>query len=197
LRFCFVCLLMLWSLSAPADGSIMVELPECPARLEYRTVESEVLRVRTLCPLSPASIVKLLTEGLNRLFPDKTLPIRSIFLGRLIDYPDWSERLALAAAHSDRWDGRHGKPRAKTGNVNTLVAQLLNGPAYPAELKTVFAPYALTPCLGGVEKVLVFPTRKAFRPNSRFSDGIPASARLPVDAQVWLRLNPGLQPCRK
>jgi hypothetical protein len=197
LRFCFVCLLILRPLSAPADDSIAVELPECPARLEYRAVEPEILRVRTTCPLSAASAARLLTEGLNRLFPDKTLPIRSVFLGRLIDYPDWSERLALAAARSDHWDGRHGKPRPKTGNVNALVARLLNGPAYPAELTAAFAPYKLTPCLGGVEKVLVLPARKAFRPDSRFSDGIPASARLPVDAQVWLKLNSGSQPCRK
>jgi hypothetical protein len=182
-------------LAACADDAVEVALPECPARLERRAAEPDALRARTPCPLSPSSAAALLAQGLARMFPGQAPPVRSIFLGRLLDYPEWSERLALAAARSRQWDSRRGRPRPPGSSANATVARLLNGPAYPVELRPVFAPYGLTACLGGVEKVLALPAKAAIRREAREPAGLAESALLPADAMVWLRLQPESLPC--
>jgi len=178
-----------------ADDNVSVALPECTATLERRTVEPNVLIVRNGCPLSLPSLSKLLESGFQGLFTDNSLPIRGIYLGRLMDYPEWSQDLAKTAAKSPTWSSKSGRPTKAGESDNRRVRLLLNGQAYPPSLKPLFAKYQVTACIGDVEKVLVFKAKDIWFDKIPIPNGISAEARLPVDAQIWLRLQPASTDC--
>lgn len=189
--------LLLW-LIAPyllADDLISVQLPECEARLERRAVEADVVLVRSTCPLSLHGLAQLLDTGLQNLFPDNKLPIRTIHLGRLINYPEWSQALARAAAQSPTWNAKRGRPSKANENNNQRVCLLLNGPAYPQVLKPLFAHYGLNACIAAVEKVLVFKAQDIFPNKTAMPKTVLRESRLPVDAQLWLKLQPKTTAC--
>lgn len=189
-------LLLLPSL-AWSDETYSVALPECTAKLERRTVEESIVIARSDCPLSLPSLVQLLNEGLHGLFPDHTLPVHGIYLGRLMTYPELSKALAKAAAKSPKWNTKRGGP-SKTGESdNHRVTLFLNGEVYPQALKTVFAPYQLTACIGDVEKVLVFKAKDIFTSPADMPKSMSPNALLPVDAQIWLKLLSGSVDCSK
>lgn len=173
-----------------ADDLFTVQLPECSAKLERRTVEPNVLIVRSECPLSLPSLSKLLDSGIHGLFTDNILPIRGIYLGRLMDYPEWSQDLAKTAAKSPTWNSKHGRPAKAGESDNQRVRLLLNGPDYPQLLKPLFAQYGMTACIADVEKVLVFKAKDIWPDKTAIPSGITSEARLPVDAQIWLNLQP-------
>jgi len=154
-----------------------------------------VLIVRSECPLSLPSLSKLLDSGFQGLFTDNTFPIRGIYLGRLMDYPEWSQDLAKTAAKSPSWNSKRGRPTKAGESDNQRVRLLLNGLTYPQSLKSLFAKYQLTACIGDVEKVLVFKAKDIWPDKTAIPNGISAEARLPVDAQVWLRLQPASSDC--
>lgn len=93
---------LLLTLSAPVQAYeiLSVPLPECTAKVERRTLEPDLFIVRSQCPLSLTSLTALLDGGLRHWFGGDTSSIRSISLGRLMDYPEWSETLAKTAAQS-------------------------------------------------------------------------------------------------
>lgn len=181
-------LLLIISTGLLADDSFSVQLPECAARIEHRATEPEVALVRSDCPLSLQSLNQLLEAGFRSLFPSNSLPIRSVFLGRLMNYPQWSQDLAKSAAQSPTWNSKRGRPKKSGESNNHRVRILLNGPAYPQVLKSTFTQYGLTPCIASVEKVLVFEAKDIFSGSAKMPYGISPRARLPVDAQIWLHL---------
>lgn len=185
---------LLLSASSQADDNFSVTLPECTATLERRDSEPEVVLAKSDCPLSLASLAQLLKSGLSGLFPDHRLPIRGIYLGRLMGYPAWSKTLATAAARSPQWNGNRGRPRNTGESDNHRVQSLLNGPAYPDELRAVFASYRLSACVADVEKVLVFKAKEIF-PKTEMSATLSPEMRLPIDAQIWLKLQPMPRDC--
>ncbi|MGR8932232.1 MAG: hypothetical protein ACU836_16500 [Gammaproteobacteria bacterium] len=184
-------------LPALADEVFAQTLPECEARLEHRTVEPELLIVRSDCELSIRSLARLLDEGLEALFPHNHIAIHSIQLGRLMTYPDWSRTLAIEAAKSPDWDLRRGKPRNQTQHVNHWVTSMLNKSAYPKPLEAVFHRHDQIACVAVVEKVLVFEADDLIPVEQRRAKGIEAKARLPFDAQVWLTLQPTESVCHR
>lgn len=191
-------LLPLWMLLsglAWPDEIFPVALPECSAKLERRTAEAGVLMVRSDCPLSLPSLAQLLDKGLSGLFPDRKLPIHGIYLGRLMNYPEWSQDLAKVAAKSPAWNSKRGRPSQAGESDNRRVRALLNGASYPPMLKPVFAKYGLKPCIADVEKVLVFKTKDIFPNKTERPAGISTEARLPADAQIWLTLQPSASDC--
>lgn len=181
-------LLLLVSLHLQADDTFSIHLPECAARLEVRAVEADILMVRSECPLSLNSLSQLLDAGFQGLFSDHSLPIHSIYLGRLMNYPEWSQALAKSAAQSPEWNSIRGRPRKVGENDNQRVRLLLNGLAYPLKLKPVFAQYGQVACVANVEKVLVFKAKDIFQNVAELPNKISPQARLPVDAQIWLKL---------
>lgn len=180
------------SLSSPtqADNEFTATLPECAAKLEQRAVEPNVVIVRSDCHLSLASLGRLLETGLQELFPQPPLPIRGLYLGRLMDYPEWSRSLATAAAKAPSWNSKRGRPTKTAESDNQCIRQLLNGPAYPQSLLALFAKYQLAAKISDVEKVLVFKSKDIWPDRAAIPKGISPEARLPVDAQIWLRFEP-------
>lgn len=134
-------------------------------------------------------------SGFRGLFTDNSLPIRGIYLGRLMDYPEWSQDLAEVSAKSPTWNTKRGRPAKAGESDNQRVRLLLNGPVYPQMLKPLFAQYGLTACIADVEKVLVFKAKDIFLDKTAQPNGISAEARLPVDAQIWLSLQPLSTDC--
>jgi hypothetical protein len=185
----------LFSMPVLADETWKISLPECSAKLERRTVESDVAIVRSDCPLSLESLTHLLREGFRGLFPDHTLPIHGIYLGRLMDYPEWSQALAKVAIKSPAWNSKRGRPSKISENDNHIIRSLLNKSAYPEPLKSVFAEYGLTGCIADVEKVLVFDAKTIFPASDVVFKYVSPRARLPVDAQIWLTLQPISNDC--
>lgn len=151
--------------------------------------------MRSDCPLSLQSLNKLLETGLHGLFPSNSLPIRSVYLGRLMNYPQWSKDLAKSAMQSPGWSSKRGRPQKTGESDNHRVRILLNGPAYPQALKSTFTQYGLTACIADVEKVLVFEAKDIFPGLAELPNGISAHARLPADAQIWLHLQPEKTAC--
>lgn len=188
-------LLLFMSPYLQADQLFSAQLPECAAKLEWRSVEADTVVVRSGCRLSLASLAQLLGQGLGALFPEPPLPIRGIYLGRLMDYPEWSHDLAKAAANSAAWNAKRGRPGKAGESDNQRVRILLNGPAYPKSLQALFASYQLAACIGDVEKVLVFKAKDIWPDKTTRPRRISAEARLPVDAQVWLSLQPLSAAC--
>jgi hypothetical protein len=188
-------LLLLVSPHLQADDTFSIHLPECAARLETRAVEAGIVTIRSDCPLSLTSLSQLLNAGFQSLYPKHSLPIHSIYLGRLMDYPEWSKALAKSAAQSPAWNSRRGRPSKVGENDNQRIRLLLNGPAYPQALKPVFAQYGLTACIADVEKVLVFKAKDIFQNLAELPGKVSPAARLPVDAQIWLRLYPDPVDC--
>lgn len=179
-------------LTVRADQIFSMALPECEAKLERRNAEHDVAIVRTPCHLSLSSLAKLLDAGLREWFPGDILPLRGVYLGRLMDYPEWSRALAAAAAQAKSWNKKRGRPSKPGESDNRRVQLLLNGTAYPQALAPVFARYGLSACIGDVEKVLVFEAREI---GGDLAKAVSGNARLPVDAQIWLTLKPLSQHC--
>ena len=192
--FAIILTLMLSNL-AWADDLYSVKLPECTAAMERRTLEPNMLIVRSQCPLSLQSLSKLLDSGFQKLSSDQRLSIHGIYLGRLMDYPEWSHDLARVAAKSPAWNTKRGRPSKAGESDNQRVRLLLNGPAYPLHLQSLFTNYQLNACIGDVEKVLVYKAKDIRPDKTAIPKGLSVNAKLPIDAQVWLNLQSLSTPC--
>jgi hypothetical protein len=179
-------------LAAPAlaDDLVLASLPagECMLRVEARTQEPHVLRVRALHPrfatcridltaLSAALAAALATDAARR----STTPYTSISLGRLVDYPWLSALLTRTAAVDRHWNARTGRPLH--GDVNRYVAELLSRPAATEPLQPVLASSGYRIHGASVEKVLVATADRI----PGLADGA-VQGRLPFDAMLWLLL---------
>ncbi len=173
-----LCASLLLAAPALADDLVLASLPagECMLRVEARTQEPHVLRVRALHPRFATCRIDL-TDAARR----STTPYTSISLGRLVDYPWLSALLTRTAAVDRHWNARTGRPLH--GDVNRYVAELLSRPAAIEPLQPVLASSGYRIHGASVEKVLV-----------ATADGIPGVAdgavqgRLPFDAMLWLLL---------
>lgn len=120
-----------------------------------------------------------LAAGLGRLLaavaPDGVI---ALHLGTVADVTGLSAELVAASRSSAGWDARLGQPHS--GNPNGFVADLL---LHSRVLRDLLPGYEIVGV--NVEKVLV-PTPRAIR-EPRAGDGVP-DARLPYDAQLWVRL---------
>lgn len=154
--------------------------------LEVRANEPALV-LRADGPLAVDALATALPPLLSSLFPDGAMPdgLRSLSAPRIETLPWLSERLAFAASRDPDWDATRG--RARRGHENAVVGALLRREDLVRELAAPFARYGLAVQSVSAEKVLV--GRAATLP---FADrlraaGVPDGARLPFDAQLWLR----------
>lgn len=173
--------------SAPRRFSATAEVRGCALDLAYPTPTTDTLRLRAGCPLS---LVELL-QGVDRLLaaagPDLPSPA-TLAMGRIVEYPWLSERLARAALADPGWDAQRGRPRA--GGENAWVAEALAQRRLLAELADRFAAEGLALRVAGVEKVLVGDVGSSAELRHLAADAVDPAARLPFDAQLWLRIEP-------
>jgi hypothetical protein len=144
------------------------------------------LRVRAQegCLVSAATLEELLGAGLAVAAQRQTAaPYSAIALGRLLHYPWLVSELVAAAAATEQWDSIRG--RAKDGQDNRLVAQLLSQSGALQGVRDSLAQAGYRVTAVSVEKVLV--SSHAEYPQ-HIAPGMPG--KLPFDAQVWLVIEP-------
>ena len=130
------------------------------------------------CRVDEATYVRVVQEWLSG--RDGTAPVSSLALGRAVDYPWISGHLADSSLRSSGWAQRIS--RGPAGEQNRFVAALLSEPAFLRRLGAPFEARGYVVTGVSVEKVLVGKAR------DHASDARAGNARVPFDAQVWLRL---------
>jgi len=112
-----VALLLLLSapLGAHAETSFRVDSDDGPIALEVRD-DGATLRLRVPRPVDLDVSTRALDELLAQAFPERGLPAEriSIDVGRIVEHPWLSRRLAETALHSPRWDPARGSRAAET-----------------------------------------------------------------------------------
>jgi hypothetical protein len=146
---------------------LSMEKGKCSLRVEADD-EARVLRLR-VHPEPPECYAKL--EDVYK----------SMFLGRLIDYPWLSEYLAVYAYKDPRWDRKKGKPVSI--DLYTYVSAILSRREVLSQFEDAFGDSGYKIIAVTLEKVCV----------GRFSDvplyqGKMLPGKVPVDAMVWFRL---------
>jgi hypothetical protein len=199
-----VLLLALLIIGAPAQARLStVEIgtrnevaspsQRCTIGLEENLREG-LLRFEATCPLTPAQVEVHLVSLLFELYPDGRIPsaIGALFLGRMADFPFMSERLVEAASRSGEWDLARGLPRS--GNTDDFVARLLNELDLLPEVQRALGYFGLVGRTGTIDKVIIYSASQLANAEELGRIGVPPDARLPGDAQVWLRLEPLARP---
>jgi hypothetical protein len=148
---------------------------ECPVALERREEMGLVLWLRPSCPIGYRSTHEAVRAILSHAGGEKEV---SIGLGRLAGYPWLSNLLSRQAASSRVWDPAAGKARGESDN--SYVANTLR---HMPEFTALFDRWRVLAV--SVEKVLVKPAAEVVLPQGA---PVPAGARLPWDAIVWVTL---------
>lgn len=166
-------------IAARADDQperVTVDIGGCDATLERRTVEPGVLIFRTECRAMSSSTARALDAALTARFPSGTIDgeVTSVSVGRIVDLPWLSQNLAETAARDQGWSTLAGAPR--DGSAEAYVGALLTREGLASPLYGPLAKRGLRVTGVSVEKVMVAD-----------ADG----RRLPVDAQLWLRVARG------
>ena len=153
--------------------------------------DDRVLRLRPRCPLSSQDAEGALLAALAKLrdLGDSPRRYRSLFLGRLVDYPWISEGLALWAARSPAWNAETGRPRNEA-DPNAFVSRAMHEAGTLEPLARPLAREGIQ--LQGVsaEKVLIATVAELAFADRLESEGVPGAARIPYDAMVHLSLRP-------
>ena len=149
--------------------------PECKVTLESsEETPHRILRLRPSCPIGRAST----HASVRALLAHTDATEARVSFGRIVEYPWLSSLLAREASVSRTWD--LGKGRPVRGHENQWVAQMLR--AMP-EFTVLFDKWQIAGV--SVEKVLVKPAAELRLPAGA---PIPADARLPYDAILWVAL---------
>ncbi len=179
---CLVALALLAGVATAGEHLASTEAGGRRVTLELRANEP-VLVLRSNGPLAVDALGTALPSLLATLFPDGTLPadVRSLSAGRIETMPWLSERLALAASRDPAWTGPQG------GRENAVVGALLQRDDLLRELAAPFARYGLVVTSVSVEKVLVSRADAVPFADRLRGAGVAPDARVPFDAQLWLR----------
>jgi hypothetical protein len=173
---------------AARDGerfAASAEVRGCALDLAHPTPSDDTLRLRVGCPLTLAELLQGLDRLLSTAGPDLPVPA-SLAMGRIVEYPWLAERLARAALADPGWDAARGRPRE--GGANRYVADTLGQRRLLSELADRFAAEGLALRVAGVEKVLVGEVAAFPELRGLAAEGVDPAARLPFDAQLWLRI---------
>jgi hypothetical protein len=84
-------------------------------------VNAGIAQLRSDCRLTMNEQLPLQSKVLARVAADEP-GLRTLFWGRFGKWPEWSGRLALAAARSAAWNAKAGKPKAgQSGRFRAFV----------------------------------------------------------------------------
>lgn len=78
---------------------------------------------------------------------------KSLFIGRLIEYPWLSRYLVMHSLQHEDWDSEQGQYKGE--NINAFVAGILSSPGLLSQIQEPFAGTGYTVTGVSVEKVLV------------------------------------------
>ena len=175
----------LWSLTLVLFpvSQILAQQQECDLIIEL-PVNSQEARVRPeggdyrQCLISETALREGIKNQLNA-WAALHWPIRSVNLGRAINYPWLVDYLIEASLASTAWDIHKG--RSLSGSDNLFVSGILSEPVFIRRLQDFFegSPYTVTGV--SVEKVLI-------GDSTVHQSGLSKAEKVPFDAQVRLIL---------
>lgn len=186
-----VLILMLPAASAWSRETVVVaaQAGECMLSVEADE-EWHTLRLRAHhpdykgCKISKNDMILILAAAFAKTEPPMLKgEYRSLFIGRLIDYPWLSHYLANAAYQYPGWSKKQGKPKTRTEGINNFVARVLFNETLLMPIQAELAKQGYRIAGVTVEKVLVGSFREL-----PFYQGKIAAGLVPYDAMVWFRL---------
>jgi hypothetical protein len=147
-------------------------------------INAGIAQLRSDCRFTMSEQLPLQSKILARVAADEA-GLRTLFWGGLGKWPEWSERLALAAARSPSWDAKTGRPKAGKG-MDAFVLSLMSQAGIFSEFEQALADLHLRIKVSGAETVSV--TRAGSLPF--FSAylapaGVSAADKLPFDCLTW------------
>jgi len=163
-----------------------MEEGECSLRVEADD-EEHILRLRIHpghpeCYATKDAVQKVLRAVFSETGPPKLEGVyRSLFLGRLIDYPWLCEYLATYAYKDPRWDKNKGKPVSV--DLYKYVSGILSRREVRAQFEEAFGDTDYRIKTVTIEKILVGSLRDVPLYQGKILPG-----KVPFDAIVWLRL---------
>lgn len=182
-------LLLLSPANMRSQGTIIISAlaGECTLSIEADE-EWHTLRLRARhphyqpCNVNQEAVLSLLASAFAKTGPPALQgEYRSLFIGRLIDYP-WLAHYLAETAHGDkRWNRKKGRPIEI--KINNYVARLLFNQDLLKPIQTELGKHGYRIAGVSVEKVLVGGASDLPGPDRKNLPG-----HLPFDAQVWLQL---------
>lgn len=170
-------------------GEVEYEI-HCGADCRIRWVVSRtginagIAQLRSDCRLTMSEQLSVQSKILARVAADEP-GLRTLFWGGLGKWPEWSERLALAAARSPSWDTKTGRPKAGQG-VDAFVLSLISQTDIFSEFEQVLADLHLRIKVSGAETVSVTAAGSLpFFSRDLAPAGISASNKVPFDCLIW------------
>jgi hypothetical protein len=145
-----------------------------------------VAQLRSDCRLTTAAQVPLQAKLLGRMVVDEP-GVRTLFWGGVAKWPEWSGRLAAAAATSAEWDTAGGRP-TKGRPANTVVRDLLSQPGVLAELQSMLDGTGWRARVASVESVSVGVARQVPAFKASVPAAVAADQRVPFNCLLWLTL---------
>jgi hypothetical protein len=147
-------------------------------------INAGIAQLRSDCRFTMSEQLPLQSKVLARVAADEP-GLRTLFWGGLGKWPEWSERLALAAARSPSWDAKTGRPKAGQG-VDAFVLSLISQTDIFSEFEQVLADLHVRIKVSGAETVSV--TRAGSLPffsADLAPAGVSASDKVPFDCLIW------------
>ena len=152
--FLTMILLLFADTSIPAQQEVhseckpFVEVNKKWQTLRIRPHENAFLH----CTITQKQYNELVRNALEQPDSDQ-VNFKSLFMGRLIEYPWISKYLATQALASDDWNSETGQP--KGGDFNSFVRDILISPDMLGQIQEPFADTGYTVTGASVEKVLI------------------------------------------
>jgi hypothetical protein len=152
----------------------------------HSQVNQGIVQHQAKCALPLKEQASLLTRILERvrMAEPASWTLQTVYLGRLSSFPGLSERLAIQAKQSPKWDPRTGQP--VSGQASPLVVQLANQARLFDEWQGVFQRFDLRIEVASVEQVSVMKAGALPYFKQLQVQGMTAADRVPYDCQLWL-----------
>lgn len=176
------------------ETAARVAVDGCKSSLEWMPADS-LLRYRNDCgqPLdAKLRIFSALAEKLSEEHPvfEKA---DTLAIGRLsVTFPELARQLSLAAHKSPKWDAKRGRAagsgRFDYGADNAFFRDIANELKLFGPLDEALKVYGLSLRAVSVEKVLAGTPKQLPFGDWLIEQGVPLTAKLPFDGQMWLRL---------
>jgi len=118
----------------------------------------QVMRIRShenaflSCTVSQDKFNELITTAFTDPESNKT-DFKSLFIGRLVEYPWLSRYLAMQALQHEDWDSEKGRYLGE--NINAFVAGILSSPEILNQIREPFSGTDYIVARASVEKVLI------------------------------------------
>lgn len=176
------------------ETAAVVDVDGCKASLEWIATQN-FLRYRNDCKQSLEVKLRIFSALADKLSQEHPVfeEAHTLAIGRLsVTFPELARQLSLAAYKSPKWDAKRGRAagsgRFDYGAGNAFFRDMANELKLFAPLSEALKAYRLSLRAVSVEKILAGTPKQLPFGGWLIEQGVPPSAKLPFDGQMWLRL---------